>query len=206
VTYTLAADGTSDVVLRPILTWSLKQHETTPVVEQWADFSRVPRQRNLEERLKTAFDLYPCDVLFVHRDAEGEPSELRRAEIANALNQTLIRYIPVVPVRMTEAWLLADEKAIRSAASNPNGRENLNLPDVRRLEDLPDPKRVLRDALIMASGLNARRRSQFRVQQRVHSIPNYIDDYSRLNVLPAFRILQQDIRGLIENLNSAGGR
>ncbi len=101
---------------------------------------------------------------------------------------------------MTEAWLLADETAIRSAAGNPNGREELNLPEARRLEDLPDPKKVLHDALVAASGLNARRRSRFRVRQRVHLIPNYIDDYSSLNVLSAFRALQQDIRTLIENL------
>ena len=73
MTYTLAADGASDAVLLPILTWSLKQQGTTWVVGQWADFSRIPHQRNMEERLKTACDLYPCDVLFVHRDAEGQP-------------------------------------------------------------------------------------------------------------------------------------
>ena len=154
----------------------------------------------MEERLKTACDLYPCDVLFVHRDAEGQPADFRRDEIANAIKRTSIRHVPVVPVRMTEAWLLADETAIRSAAGNPNGREELNLPEARRLEDLPDPKKVLHDALVAASGLNARRRSRFRVRQRVHLIPNYIDDYSSLNVLSAFRALQQDIRTLIENL------
>jgi hypothetical protein len=103
---------------------------------------------------------------------------------------------------MTEAWLLADELAIRSAAGNPNGTESLNLPNVRTLEDLPDPKRVLHRALTTASGLSARRRSRLSVHQRVHLIPNYIDDYSRLNALPAFQALQQDIRMSIENLRN----
>jgi hypothetical protein len=200
VIYTLAADGGSDRVLIPIITWSLKQRSTLPVVEQWADFSRIPRPKNAEERLKTAFELYPCDVLFVHRDAEGQSPDSRREEIADALVRTAIRYIPVVPVRMTEAWLLADEQAIRTAAGNPNGTQDLNLPDVRKLEDLPDPKQVLHEALTRASGLNTRRRSQLSVHQRVHLIPNYIDDYSRLNVLPAFRTLQRDIRTAIETL------
>lgn len=197
--YTLAADGASDRVLLPILTWSLKQHSATSIIAQWVDFSRIPRQRNTEERLKTAMDLYPCDVLFVHRDAEGQTPDLRREEIANALSQTSVRHIPVVPVRMTEAWLLADETAIRSAAGNPNGTEDLNLPDFRRLEDLPDPKKVLHQALAKATGRNTRRRQRFPVRQRVHLITNYIDDYSRLNVLPAFRALQRDIRTLIDS-------
>ncbi len=102
---------------------------------------------------------------------------------------------------MTEAWLLAHETAIRSAAGNPNGAESLNLPDVRRLENLPDPKRVLYDALKAASGLNSRRRSRLPVDRLVQFIPNYIDGYSRLIVLSAFRMLQADIRALFANGN-----
>ena len=199
MTYTLVADGRSDAVLLPIITWCLKQHKVNSVVEQWADFTRIPRPRNTEERLRTALDLYPCDALFVHRYAEGQSSKKRREEIAHALRDISIRHIPVVPIRMTEAWLLADEIAIRSAAGNPNGRESLNLPEVRRLEDLTDPKKTLYDALTKASGRNTRRQARFRVRQRVHNIPMYIDDYSNLNVLSAFQVLQRDIRALIKN-------
>jgi hypothetical protein len=197
VTYTLAADGTSDRVLLPIITWSIKQWDRHPVIEQWADFGRIPRQESSEARIKAALELYPCDVLFVHRDAESQSPEWRREEIANVLRQIPVQHIPVVPVRMTEAWLLVDEKAIRSAAGNPNGTEDLNLPDVRRLEALPDPKRILHEALVKASGLNARRRSLLEAGKRVHWITNYIDDYSCLKVLPAFRALQEDIRSVI---------
>lgn len=200
MTYTLVADGSSDAVLVPILTWSLKQQNVTSIVAQWADCSRIPGRGTSEERLRSVLDLYPCDVLFVHRDAEGQPPDLRREQIATALRQTPMRHVPVVPVRMTEAWLLADETAIRSAAGNPNGTESLNLPNLRRLEDVPDPKRVLHDALTAASGLNARRRSRLSIRERVRMIPNYIDDYSNLGVLPAFQALQRDIRTLVEGL------
>jgi len=69
---------------------------------------------------------------------------------------------------MTEAWLLIDEGSIRLAAGNPNGVENLDLPDIRTLEDVPDKKDVPLHALLRASGLNARRRSQFRPHQRIY--------------------------------------
>lgn len=201
--YTLVADGASDAVLLPILTWSLKLHNVTIVEAQWADRGRIPRQPNFEAFLKSVVDLYPCEVLFVHRDAEAQPPSSRRTEIADALLWTEIRHIPVVPVRMTEAWLLADEFAIRSAAGNPNGTANLNLPDLPMLESLADPKRVLHDALTNASGLNRRRRAQLPVHECVRRIPGYIDDYSRLNVLPAFQTLQTDIRELIERIPPA---
>jgi hypothetical protein len=153
----------------------------------------------MEERLRAVLDIYPCDVLFVHRDAEGQPPQRRREEIAESLLSLRVEHIPVVPVRMTEAWLLADEPAIRRAAGNPNGTEELNLPVVRTLETLPNPKEVLFAALATASGLNARRRSRLPVHKRVHQIAEYIDDFSCLNVLPAFLALQQDIRAIIEN-------
>ena len=159
-------------------------------------FSAFSVRSNFIAEIQGAF----WSTLFVHRDAEAQPSDFRREEIAKALLQTQVRHIPVVPVRMTEAWLLADEIAIRKAAGNPNGVEKLNLPALRKLEDLPDPKKVLHDAIIKASGLNARRRARIPVHQRVHLIPNYIDDYSRLNVLSAFQRLQQDIRAMIQNL------
>lgn len=198
--YTLVADGTSDAVLMPILTWSLKRRDVSQVVAQRADFSRMPRQPSTEARLKSVLDLYPCDVLFVHRDAEGQPPDLRRYEIAEALHFTPVKHVPVVPVRMTEAWLLVNEDAIRAAAGNPHGKENLCLPDLRKIEDLPNPKKVLHDVLTAASGLNARRRPRFPVHRRVHLIPHYIEDYSRLDALPAFRKLQQDIGRLVESL------
>lgn len=195
--FTLVADGASDAVLMPILTWSLRQHKVSPVAGQWADLGRMPRQPNRARLIESVVDLYPCDVLFVHRDAESQSPEARRLEIAGLVTETSVRHVPVVPVRMTEAWLLFDEKAIRWAASNPNGSESLGLPELKRLEELVDPKQVLHEAIVRASGLNARRRSRFPVRERARLVTNYIDDYSRLNALHAFRLLQEDIRLVI---------
>jgi hypothetical protein len=194
--YTLAADGSSDAVLIPIISWCLRQCGETSIIAQWVDFGRIPRLRSRRDRLKAAVELYPCDVLFVHRDAEGQAPDLRREEIAAALVGISVRHIPVIPVRMTEAWLLANEQAIRKAAGNPNGTDELGLPEVRKLESVPDPKGMLHEALTRASGLNAGRRSRIPVHQRVRQITNYLDDYSCLDVLPAFNTLQREIREL----------
>lgn len=195
--YTLIADGRSDTVLIPIIDWSFRQFNVTSV-GQCADLGRIPRQPSSDDQLKAVIDLYDCDVLFVHRDAEGQPADLRREQIAEYVVNAPRPHVPVVPVRMTEAWLLIDEAAIRSAAGNPNGTMQLNLPDILRIETLPDPKRVLHDALTEASGLNARRRARLPIHRRVHRIPDYISDYTRLNSLPAFQSLQRDIRALLD--------
>lgn len=62
---------------------------------------------------------------------------MRRTEIVNALPAETTRHIPVIPVRMTEAWLLGHELSIRSAAGNPNGSENLELPDLGGWKERP---------------------------------------------------------------------
>jgi hypothetical protein len=71
---TLLTDGRSDRALIPPITWLL--HEKLPgipVRPQWADLARLPRPpKSLDGRIKAAVDFFPCDVLLVHRDAEGE--------------------------------------------------------------------------------------------------------------------------------------
>ena len=64
-------------------------------------------------------------MLFIHRDAEREPHEKRVAEVEAALEGVELgetQPVPVVPIRMQEAWLLFDERAIRYASGNPKGR------------------------------------------------------------------------------------
>ncbi len=198
MTYTLVADGSSDAVLLPILDWCLRQRGVAQIQNQWADRLRLPRAATLRERLGPILELYPCDVLFIHRDAETQSPADRRHEISGALHgRPNIRHIPVIPIRMTEAWLLADEAAIRRAAGNPNGTEPLNLPPLSRVESLPDPKTVLHEALRNASGLNSRRRAAFPATERARRVVDYIDDFSPLTALSAFKGLQQDIASLL---------
>jgi hypothetical protein len=64
---------------------------------------------------------------------------------------------------MRETWLLTDEGAIRRAAGNPNGRMPINLPRVRDLERLADPKAILNSLILRATGLNVRRQQRFEV-------------------------------------------
>ena len=82
-------------------------------------------QRTCEfDRVQPACDFYPCDVLFIHRDADKEPHTVREKEIRNAVAEALPNELApsavcVIPVRMMEAWLLFDEPALRKAADNP---------------------------------------------------------------------------------------
>jgi len=210
IRYTLLSDGSSDRALLPILDWLLKQYvESCNIWPQWADLARLRNPpKSLTDRITQAVDLYPCNLLFVHRDAERESYEKRRAEIDYAIRQlpdrqTLPPYVCVVPVRMLEAWLLLDEHSIRSAAGNPRGRDTLDLPRLQDVEQFEDPKAVLFAALKKASGLRGGRRARFKAHARVQRIPQLIQDFSPLRTLEAFGQLDKQIREFAKTTSAA---
>ncbi|MEH2183740.1 hypothetical protein [Nostoc sp.] len=206
--YTFVSDGSSDKALMPILNWLLRVNQVECAIQSnWADLRRLPKPpKKLLPRIIKSVELYPCDLLFIHRDAEKEPRENRVAEIRQAVEevkQSLVvpPHVCVIPVRMQEAWLLFDEAALRKAAGNPRGREPLELPNIYKLEQLPDPKDILHELLCKASGLRGRRLKQFssdKLNGCVHRLAEIINDFSALRALSAFQILETEIKEVIE--------
>lgn len=216
--FTLVADGPSDRALLPILQWLLRKHVgSLPLEPQFADLRglrQLPAQpRSFPARIAKSVDLYPGDLLFIHRDAENQPPEKRRQEIRDALEQVpAARSLPwagVVPVRMQEAWLLIDEAALRKAAGNPHGKQPVKLPAARTLERVQDPKKVLRELLCKASGRRGRKLSKFKrgLSRRSGQVAELIGDFSPLRALPAFRRLEKDLRKVLQEMDgvSAAG-
>lgn len=203
--YTLLSDGRSDRALIPILTWLLQEHRVERAIQsEWADLWRLPRRpRGLIERIVKSVELYPCDLLFVHRDAERDPPGVRVAEIQSAIeNASQIGTIPpvvcVVPVRMQEAWLLFNEAAIRRAAGNPNGHQVFHLPKPDQIESIHDPKNELYNFLRKASGLKGRRLSQLKPSRRAPQVSELIDDFTPLRMLPAFNSLEAELKRMVK--------
>lgn len=198
--YTLVADGSSEEVLVPILSWLLRQVFPQHVfAAQFADTRHHRLSDNsLQNRLSVALDRYPCNLLFVHRDAENRPPQLRYEEINTAL-QSISSAPPavcVMPIRMTEAWLLFNESALRQAAGNPNGQRKVELVPLAQVEQHPDPKKHLYKQLEEASELSGRRLKDFRkrLPQCVHRLATLIDDFTPLRQLAAFQSLENAVR------------
>lgn len=202
VRYTLVGDGPFDCALMPVIRWALLQHaQVTSIAGEFAEPHRLPKQANgLAPRVMAAIGLYPCNLLFVHRDTEGQGRQQRLTEIHSALNGNRIPYVPVIPIRMTEAWLLIAEDAIRSASGNPNGQIPLNLPSIVRLEARPDPKRDLHQALRTASMLTGRQLKRFDERTSARRVAELITDYSPLRALSAFRNFEADLTTILATL------
>jgi hypothetical protein len=146
-----------------------------------------------------AMEYYPSDLILVHRDADGETVQKRVAEIASATTEAgAPPHVPVVPVRMQEAWLLFDEGAIRRAAGNPRGTVNLPLPPLHRLDSIADPKETLRSVMVAASELRGRHLERFQVKQAVHTLARTINDFAPLRRFPAFTAFEHTLSGVLK--------
>lgn len=202
--YTLEAEGSSDAMLRPVIEWVVSRlRPGLPLVGTVADFRVLPaRPSGIGDRVRSAIELYPCDVLFVHRDAEKEPAKVRHGQIKAALAKLgdglTTPVVQIVPVRMSEAWLLIDEPAIRAAAGNPNGTTKLDVPKPNQLERLPDPKERLYELLRTASGLTGRHAKKFHPSQRVRRVAEEISDFTPLDKLPAFQTFTKEVQAFLD--------
>lgn len=199
LTYTLLTDGSSDKTLVPIINWTLEQIPNIRINSQYAEVSLKP-SAGLPKRAAAAIKIYECDILLVHRDAETLSANIRIAEIKKHLIDLGKPYVPIVPIRMTEAWLLIDEQAIRSAANNPNGTIELSIPKANRLEDIPDPKNMLFEKLKLASELPLGRLRKFRPDSCRHRVAELISDFSQLRGLSAFMQFEYDLIKCVQAL------
>lgn len=172
------------------------------------DLRRLPDPPGLKvaDRLRAVFDIddVEYELAFVHRDAEKQDPQLRSHEVAEAIAETRanLPFVPVVPIRMTEAWLLLDEQLIREVAGRPDGKTPLGLPRISEVESLPDPKTTLRVALETASGLKGRRMKQLqsRFGENRRLLLERLDIHGPVTELEAWKALERSLDDALDNL------
>ena len=129
-----------------------------------ADFHISTDGRRLVEKVSNGLEMRSrYDLVFVHRDADRAGADARYREITEAVRMAGYSglWVGIVPVRMTESWLLLDEAAIRNVVGKPFGRLPLNLPLPRNVERITNPKSELENALQTARQARGRRRRNF---------------------------------------------
>lgn len=204
--YLLVSEGSDDRMLHKPIEWLLDQHCGVPYAGQWANPAALSdNSRKLEVRLRQVMHYFPCDLAFVHRDTDTFSYDVRAAEIMAAAVSSgyPTPIVCAIPVRMTEAWFLFDELAIRKAAGNPRSSEQLNLPSFAEVQRRADPKEILTEKLILASGLSGRKLKNFNIQlgEKKSLVSVYIDDYSPLRVQQSFAQLENDLILVLANNN-----
>ena len=211
VRFVLLCEGSSDQALASHLRKLLSHCGAAEAVGTSVPFGRVrppepPEKRPrslLARRIDTVLSADSAiDLIFIHRDADAAGHEARAREVEEIMRgvQCGSDWLPVIPVRTTEAWLLLDEPAIRRVAGNPQGSQPLQLPRPSQVETVADPKETLRNALAAASGKRGRRlqtaRKNFNQYRRI--LLEQLPVGGALEQVPAWRRLERRVSAFVQ--------
>lgn len=148
-------------------------------------------------------------LLFLHSDGAGDPAAARSERIDPAVARLRTQlpesdrgFVAVVPVRETEAWVLADPTAVRVAFGRAEG-DDLGLPEPpAKVEDLLEPKKALREAYF---GIERRGRASRRRISSFFEVLGETVSLERLDGVPAFSSFDRDLRQQLASLRVLGG-
>ncbi|WAJ36517.1 DUF4276 family protein [Pseudomonas sp. GOM7] len=209
----LFAEGPTDYYfLRPLLqrlcedicahdaTYAVEVSEVlgldNPVTED-----RLPREERIAQSAKMARGAW--NVLFIHADGASDPQKFRRQQVQPGLDlvrRTMdgeVAGVGVVPIRETEAWVIADGNALRCAFGTELSDQDLGLPALRGAEGVADPKAALKGAFTATNPPSRR------LRQGVSPYLNTLGEQVSLEVLrnlPSFQALEEELRLALREL------
>ncbi|OKI24763.1 DUF4276 family protein [Streptomyces sp. CB03911] len=198
-------EGSSDEGLVPHIERIAAELDVPVAVSSPAlDWISPPVGHSVADKLRAVRGLSDTyDLAVLQRDADRGPDQDRRDEIAAAVRTEWpgLAHMPVVPVRMLEAWLLLDEQAIRQVAGNPNGRMDLQLPRPSTVERIPDPKQQLKETLALASGAKGRRLAELqkRFPRNRHRLFELLDQEGPVSQVPSWHRFVTDLTTALTN-------
>jgi len=147
-------------------------------------------------------------VLIVHADADAptaddalqnrfEPGQRLVQESENDVCRDLL---PIIPIRMTEAWMMTDVEVFQEVVGTDLRAEELGFPArPHQVEAVQDPRHELNIALNQIFA-QRRRRKKARLGQYYEPLARRLR-LDRLENVPAFQWFTNDLTNVLENLH-----
>ncbi len=206
----LYAEGPSDTRFLPIIIQRTArsitgQHRSIDVL----DLTIISKKQGACEEciLHAARDAYGCHALIVHSDADDKTSVRAHKERIQPGFDLVLKFksseevcehlIPLIPVQMTEAWMLADGEALLDVIGANRGPQDLRLPKASEVERDANPKRTLNE-IVRNVNLNrcSSKRSSYRrkidIDSRYEHLAGSID-LSKLAFVPSYKAFRDDL-------------
>lgn len=144
-------------------------------------------------------------ALAIHTDADRETYDGRRRYNIDPAQEELDRQgddyckilTPVIPVRMMEAWMLADKELLKSEIGTTKSDNNLGIN--KDPESIADPKAVIEEAIRIAQSDLPRRRRRLIISDLYSIIGDKIG-LDKLLSLPSYRRFQDEVRNTYRTL------
>ncbi len=154
---------------------------------------------------KKAFEM-GLMVLCVHTDADAETDLIAFTNkitpafeaTQNNLKENCQILVAIVPVQMTEAWLLADKDTLKQEIGTDKTDHELGL--LRHPESLPDPKKVIENAISIAhQHVTRRHRYQLTLSELYTPIGQKVN-LEKLSLLGSYRKFKEAVRAAYQQL------
>ena len=173
----------------------------------------TPRQsRAADNVLIVARQAHGYHILFIHADADAPTRErayteriapgLERIAAARENEESVCHdVVPVIPVQMVEAWLLADADALRAVLGTELNSEQLGIPaSAQQIEGMANPKEHLTEIIRTIYASRTRRRRSFDVGELFQPLGEQIR-LEQLRRLPAYQTFGADLTNALIQLN-----
>lgn len=145
-------------------------------------------------------------VLAIHADADRETYDGRRRYNIDPAQEELDKQgddyckilTPVIPVRMMEAWMLADKELLKSEIGTTKSDNDLRIN--RDPESIADPKAVIEEAIRIAQSDLPKRRQRLTISDLYAIIGDKIS-INKLLSLDSYQKFQDEVRATYRTLN-----
>ena len=172
----------------------------------------IKKHPDISERdksiLRAAHDAYGFHTLIVHADADGPTRDEAfryRFEPGNRLVQACTENVckhilPIIPVRMIEAWMLADIDQFGKALGTKISQQELALHSrAKHVESYHDPKAVI-DRIIQQTYPD-KPQHWGRIRGQLYADLAPMIRLSRLNDVPAYQQFIYDLTSTLKAIN-----
>ena len=182
----------------------------TDVVIEDVRLVSVPKTTFVETMLHASRKAAECGitVLCIHADSDSRDIEnvmnFNFSPFTDALNplsddEYCKAIVPVIPIQMTEAWMMADKELLKTKIAAP-GRRDADLGLERAPEAYADPKQTIIEAIRIAqSGKTKRRRNELTINDLYDEMGQCIP-LQKLRELPSFRHFEDNVRSAFKSL------
>ena len=148
------------------------------------------------------------NVICVHCDADStSPDIIMKRKIIPVFdlveksNDACRNLVAIVPVQMTEAWMLADIDLLLKEINTSLSCEKLNLPcKPKQVETIANPKIRIEEALRTAQSHVAKRRNRIKISDLYTPMAQKVS-IQHLMELPSFKTFFENAKRSLINLN-----
>lgn len=215
VAVALYAEGSTDQLFLPEVIRRTAKQNLNQSGHQYIDvkpvdpisFSKTGMKQD-ECILQAARRAANYNILIVHADADHHTADRALKErfnpgyllVQQAQEEVCRCVLPIVPVQMTEAWMLADPEALIAALGTSKNAQELDLPlKAKLVETDSDPKKTLK--MIVGKANTHRSRRRHLEVTALYTLLSRTVDLSRLRNVPAYQRFVHDLVNAFRTIN-----